>query len=221
MKWEKVLILVIINIILFVSIEIIFLYPLKHKIRFGFSEYTERKSISDLDNIFKKAINNIDLNDNTDISFDDTFGIYITRNDRRYRGIGKIIINGKYQSIDNLINFLNSLEIEYDIEEIMNNKNKSIHVADGVAIILQGQDGIRISYSTYIQYNHLKGHNYDNEFEKYFIAIEEKIIREYSKKINNIYIKEFFFLLILNILIVLIYIKKFQKYNNISFFVDE
>lgn len=204
MKWEKILILVVINIVLYVSIDLMFLYPLRHKNKYGFTsiyKYTERKSISDLDNTFKKVLNDIDLNDNTDISFNDTFVISITRNDFRYRGIGSVHIKGKYKSIDDLINFLNSLEIEYNIEDITNNKNTTIYISDKassnkVSIDLTKQGEITISCYTNLPYKYnLKNYNYEGEFEKYFIAINEKNATENIKKINNIYVKEFFFLL--------------------------
>ena len=82
-------------------------------------------NITNIPDFFFKNLNNIEIVHNEHITFDDKIILEINKNYLHKRGVGKISIIGKYNSYDDLKNFLSHLNVSEKFDVLIK-ENKII-----------------------------------------------------------------------------------------------
>ena len=197
---KNVKLIILANIILFFFFYFLWIYPIKREHNYSryIYKYENTIKLEDLKSFFKNAIKNISLSNNQYLSFQDDVNVQILVNDSHSRGTGNTIITATYNSEEDLIQFLKTLNIDFNIKDIANSSSRekiaTLYVSDDkytvCYLFLKKNHQIEILFTTWLPYKMLKlNENERDEIENYYLSINEENFLLVKQNINKNYIK--------------------------------
>ena len=115
---KKYIVVIILSIIIFLTLYFCWIFLLKKEYNYkngeiGIYQYNDKIKVSELDSFFLDSL----IVNNNYLSFYDDAIIQINKNDFRKRVIGEVSVFAKYDTIENLVQFLRT-ELPYEISNM-------------------------------------------------------------------------------------------------------
>lgn len=217
---EKFSIVIILNLVIFVVLYFIWNHPLKKEYNYRSNEiieYSDKINLTSLDPIFLKVLKNINLINNDYLLFDDDVLIHIAKNNFRKRGGGEINIWGEYKHNDDLEKFIREINDEINISDLIKNHRVVFYNNESTTcyLFIEPVNKIQINFHTRLPYHLNNDYESSDEFEKYYLSLNEQIKSSIKKQLRENYIKIFIIIIVFNsICLFLCFLQRKYKQNN-------
>ena len=174
---KKYIVVIILSIIIFLTLYFCWIFLLKKEYNYkngeiGIYQYNDKIKVSELDSFFLDSL----IVNNNYLSFYDDAIIQINKNDFRKRVIGEVSVFAKYDTIENLVQFLKENGVEIQSNLILENRRIIIYSNEKTVCILffESENKVRLNFRTELPYEISNMYTSDDEFENYYLKINEK-----------------------------------------------
>ena len=174
---KKYIVVIILSIIIFLTLYFCWIFLLKKEYNYkngeiGIYQYNDKIKVSELDSFFLDSL----IVNNNYLSFYDGAIIQINKNDFRKRVIGEVSVFAKYDTIENLVQFLKENGVEIQSNLILENRRIIIYSNEKTVCILffESENKVRLNFRTELPYEISNMYTSDDEFENYYLKINEK-----------------------------------------------
>lgn len=174
---KKYIVVIILSIIIFLTLYFCWIFLLKKEYNYkngeiGIYQYNDKIKVSELDSFFLDSL----IVNNNYLSFYDDSIIQINKNDFRKRVIGEVSVFAKYDTIENLVQFLKENGVEIQSNLILENRRIIIYSNEKTVCILffESENKVRLNFRTELPYEISNMYTSDDEFENYYLKINEK-----------------------------------------------
>ena len=199
---KKYIVVIILSIIIFLTLYFCWIFLLKKEYNYkngeiGIYQYNDKIKVSELDSFFLDSL----IVNNNYLSFYDDAIIQINKNDFRKRVIGEVSVFAKYDTIENLVQFLKENGVEIQSNLILENRRIIIYSNEKTVCILffESENKVRLNFRTELPYEISNMYTSDDEFENYYLKINnlcgekrrDKSLKPLSKENLQKIIKQF------------------------------
>lgn len=189
---KKYIVVIILSIIIFLTLYFCWIFLLKKEYNYKNGEieiyqYNDKIKISELDSFFLDSL----IVNNNYLSFYDDAIIQINKNDFRKRFIGEVSVFAKYDTIENLVQFLKENGVEIQSNLILENRRIIIYSNEKTVCILffESENKVRLNFRTELPYEISNMYTSDDEFENYYLKINEKTHSSIKEQLKYNFIK--------------------------------
>lgn len=189
---KKYIVVIILSIIIFLTLYFCWIFLLKKEYNYkngeiGIYQYNDKIKVSELDSFFLDSL----IVNNNYLSFYDDAIIQINKNDFRKRVIGEVLVFAKYDTIENLVQFLKENGVEIQSNLILENRRIIIYSNEKTVCILffESENKVRLNFRTELPYEISNIYTSDDEFENYYLKINEKIHSSIKEQLKYNFIK--------------------------------
>lgn len=189
---KKYIVVIILSIIIFLTLYFCWIFLLKKEYNYkngeiGIYQYNDKIKVSELDSFFLDSL----IVNNNYLSFYDDAIIQINKNDFRKRVIGEVSVFAKYDTIENLVQFLKENGVEIQSNLILENRRIIIYSNEKTVCILffESENKVRLNFRTELPYEISNIYTSDDEFENYYLKINEKIHSSIKEQLKYNFIK--------------------------------
>lgn len=189
---KKYIVVIILSIIIFLTLYFCWIFLLKKEYNYkngeiGIYQYNDKIKVSELDSLFLDSL----IVNNNYLSFYDDAIIQINKNDFRKRVIGEVSVFAKYDTIENLVQFLKENGVEIQSNLILENRRIIIYSNEKTVCILffESENKVRLNFRTELPYEISNMYTSDDEFENYYLKINEKTLSSIKEQLKYNFIK--------------------------------
>ena len=189
---KKYIVVIILSIIIFLTLYFCWIFLLKKEYNYkngeiGIYQYNDKIKVSELDSFFLDSL----IVNNNYLSFYDDAIIQINKNDFRKRVIGEVSVFAKYDTIENLVQFLKENGVEIQSNLILENRRIIIYSNEKTVCILffESENKVRLNFRTELPYEISNMYTSDDEFENYYLKINEKTHSSIKEQLEYNFIK--------------------------------
>lgn len=189
---KKYIVVIILSIIIFLTLYFCWIFLLKKEYNYkngeiGIYQYNDKIKVSELDSFFLDSL----IVNNNYLSFYDDAIIQINKNDFRKRVIGEVSVFAKYDTIENLVQFLKENGVEIQSNLILENRRIIIYSNKKTVCILffESENKVRLNFRTELPYEISNMYTSDDEFENYYLKINEKTHSSIKEQLKYNFIK--------------------------------